>query len=144
MARKVEISAQGTIYSVYDALVPSNPGEIEGQCVPFRLADAKKQNTTTVHPQGRRADGTHVGRESKPMDASGVWQVGYAHVFVGTMAVVGDGSITSGMFEYLSEYDYDGRLAEPVEVPAAEVGQRTVLPEPYTVTFKFYQQTAEY
>lgn len=144
--KKVELSAQGTIYRVYDALLPTNPGPLEGDCVSSRLADAKKQNATKVHPQARQGSGVRVEPKKPAAGVSGgMWQVGYADVFVGTMAVVGDGSITSGMFEYVSEYDVYGELAEPVEVPAAEVGERTVLPEPYSITLKFYKQrTAEY
>lgn len=146
MGRK-EISAQGSIYKVKDALLPSNPGPLptdgDGFCVFKRRKDLNERNATNLHSQSRQANAAGAtAKHTKPLLDTSVWQVGYAVVFMGNMAVVGDGSITSGMFEYVSDYDFFDQ--PPIEVPAEEIGRRKVLPEPYSVAFRFYQQMAQY
>jgi hypothetical protein len=56
----------------------------------------------------------------------------------------GEGSITSGIFDYLTGYDTGINGILPQEITLQEARNQPVLQEPYSISLKFYEHTLEY
>jgi hypothetical protein len=169
-----EISIQGTLDLITDAIIPANPGPLptDGNCSNRRSSvdrhnrtSTPKQrgtNNTTV-PRKQEADAQHSKQlPEKRASANGrsLWQVAYAYVLSGPMTVVsprGTAGITAGNFEYLWRYDSLGEGLyefsnwnwfvegyEPWPVTGQEAKGQAVLPEPYVTHLTFFRQVAEY
>jgi hypothetical protein len=151
----VELSVQGTTYRVLDAILPSNPGPLatdtdDFNCQFFRRSFSGTDKATRTKPgatdKGNRATTARMRMDPSRAAPGKVWKVGFADVAMGTMTVVGphgDGSIASGLFEYVGRYD-TGDDIPPEEITLQEAGDQPVLREPYSIGLKFYEHISEY